>query len=148
MRLTLPSALACLIGMAALPAPAQQRGAPWYDDRKDLLHYLDDAGTLQPVKTQTDWARRAAHVRANLELVMGALPPPSDLPLDPGIDAGERLRHYTRRHVVFQVEKGDRLTGWLLAAPAPRHGLPAGQQRAGKGPARRTHRRRGHGLRA
>lgn len=114
MKRLLRTVIACLVWLAAFPVVAQQRGAPWYDDRKDLLHFLDDAGKLQPVKTPADWARRAAHVRANMELVMGPLPPPSDLPLAPGIDAGEQLRHYTRRHVIFQVEQGDRLTGWLL----------------------------------
>ncbi|MFO0878171.1 MAG: alpha/beta hydrolase family protein [Gemmataceae bacterium] len=87
---------------------------PWYDDRKDLLWYKDDAGKLQPVKTERDWARRAAHIRANMELVMGRLPEKSKLPLDLKIGETTKLRHYTRRHVTFVVEEGDRLPGWLL----------------------------------
>ena len=87
---------------------------PWYDNRTDLLWYKDDQGRLQRVKSAQDWVRRVAHLRANMELVMGRLPEKSRLPLD--VTAGEpvRLRHYTRQHISFVVEEGDRLPGWLL----------------------------------
>ena len=87
---------------------------PWYDDRNDLLWYKDDNAKLQPVKTERDWARRAAHTRANMELVMGRLPEKSKLPLDVKTDEATTLRHYTRQHVTFVVEDGDRMPGWLL----------------------------------
>ena len=87
---------------------------PWYENRADLLWFQDDAGALQPVRTPGDWARRVAHLRANMELVMGRLPEPSRQPLDVQVGAAERLRHYTRQHVTFSVEGADRLPGWLL----------------------------------
>ena len=96
------------------PAAAQERGAPWYADRANLLFYQDDQGRPQPVKNPADWARRAAHTRANMELVMGALPAPKDVPLDPRTDKTVRLRHYTREHVTFVAEPGDRVPAWLL----------------------------------
>ena len=61
------------------PAAAQERGAPWYADRANLLFYQDDQGRSHPVKSAADWARRVAHTRANMELVMGALPAPKDV---------------------------------------------------------------------
>ncbi len=96
------------------PAAAQERGTPWYADRANLLFYQDDQGRSQPVKNAADWARRVAHTRANMELVMGALPAPKDVPLDVRTDKTLRLRHYTREHVTFVAEPGDRVPAWLL----------------------------------
>lgn len=87
---------------------------PWYDDRKELLWYKDDSGKLQPVKSEQEWARRATHIRANMELVMGRLPEKSKLPLEVKTGETTKLRHYTRQHVTFVVEESDRLPGWLL----------------------------------
>jgi dienelactone hydrolase len=122
-RLALPAA----IGLLILPgtAPAQGPDAPWYEDRKDLLHYQDADGKTQPVKTARDWAHRVAHLRANLERVMGRLPEPAAEPLDLKTDGETRLRHYTRRHVTFVAEKGDTVPGWLLVP----HGAGADDRR-------------------
>jgi dienelactone hydrolase len=100
---------------------------PWYDDRHDLLWFRDDAGRLQPVQSEQDWLRRADHIRANLELVMGRLPETSPLPLDVTMGETTRLRHYTRQHVSFIVEDGDRLPGWLLVphGASAEHRCPA-----------------------
>lgn len=95
-------------------ARAQAESPPWYDDRKDLLWYQDNEGTLQPVKSAQDWSRRVAHIRSSMELVMGQLPEKSILPLDVRTHKTTRLRHYTRQQVTFLVETGDRLSGWLL----------------------------------
>ncbi len=107
---------AFLILVVVLTAIGRSAAAdpPWYDDRKDLLWYKDDAGKLQSVKTEKDWARRAAHIRANMELVMGRLPEKSKLPLDVKTGETTKLRHYTRQHVSFVTEEGDRVPGWLL----------------------------------
>jgi len=45
---------------------AQSKAAPWYEDRTNLLFYKDDQGQSQPVKSPQDWARRVAHIRANM----------------------------------------------------------------------------------
>lgn len=97
-----------------LSASAQERGAPWYSDRANLLFYQDDQGRSQPVRNAADWARRVAHTRANMELVMGALPASRDVPLDLRTDSTVRLRHYTRQHVTFVAEPDDRIPAWLL----------------------------------
>lgn len=110
---------------AGTTATAQESGAPWYKDRKNLLFYRDESGETHPVKTPSDWAKRAAHVRANMELVMGKLPPLESLPLDFKIDGETRQEKYTRRHVTFLAEKGDRIPGWLLVP----HGAGAANRR-------------------
>ncbi|MCE9533405.1 MAG: PQQ-binding-like beta-propeller repeat protein [Planctomycetes bacterium] len=97
-----------------LPASAQERGAPWYTDRANLLFYQDTQGRPQAVKTAEDWSRRVSHTRANMELVMGALPALKDVPLDVRTDKIVRLRHYSRQHVTFVAEPGDRVPAWLL----------------------------------
>ena len=88
--------------------------SPWYNDRKDLLWYKDDTGSLQPVKSQEEWAIRVAHIRANMERVMGKLPKSSPQPLNLKTGETTPLRHYTRQHVTFDVDDGDRIPGWLL----------------------------------
>ena len=95
------------------PCPAES-GAPWYEDRTNLLVYLDQQGALQPVKSAEDWRNRVAHLQANMELVMGPLPEKTELPLDLKILGETSLRHYTRKHVSYVVEAGDRLPGYLL----------------------------------
>jgi dienelactone hydrolase len=87
---------------------------PWYDDRHDLLWFQDSAGELQPVKSEQNWSRRADHIRANMQQVMGRLPEKSQLPLDVTMGEAVKLAHYTRQHVTVVVEEGDRLPGWLL----------------------------------
>src|SRR4051812_36258114 len=106
-----------LLLVACLLLPADRcwaADAPWYEDRKDLLWYKDDRRQLQPVKGEQDWAKRVAHIRAGMELVMGRLPEKASLPLDVKTGEAVGLQHYTRQHVSFVVEKGDRLPGWLL----------------------------------
>jgi hypothetical protein len=68
-----PFILAALL-LPAFSCQAQSKDAPWYEDRTNLLTYKDDQGKPQPVKSPEDWARRVAHIRANMELVMGTLP--------------------------------------------------------------------------
>ncbi|MCO6457343.1 MAG: hypothetical protein J5I93_18750 [Pirellulaceae bacterium] len=117
------SVLSVLIPAAA-DTWADQPPPPWYEDRANLLQYQDEQGQMQPVRTPRDWARRVAHVRASMELVMGPLPEKTSLPLELKIDAQTRLRHYTRQHVTFLAEADDRIPAWLLvphgAGPADR----------------------------
>jgi len=129
----------CLLFLATLAAPSRAEGAddplpargvlpvvrtssrmpllpdpPWYEDRKDLLWFKASDGSRKPVMNPADWQTRASHIRASMEQVMGRLPPATDLPLDTKVDATDELEHYSRRHVTFVAEKGDRIPGWLL----------------------------------
>lgn len=110
----LTRSIAATLLLSVIFCKAQSPDAPWYADRANLLFYQDGQGRSQPVKTPADWARRVAHIRANMELVMGKLPEKSALPLDLKVDGETPLRHYTRQRVTFVVEQGDRLPGWLL----------------------------------
>jgi len=110
-----------------------------YPNRSDLLVYRDAQGTLQRVKTADDWQHRVNHIRTSMEAVMGRLPVDSPLPLD--IQYGETtlLKHYSRRHVSFNVEQHDRLTGWLLVPNVANDRMPQaaiiclpGSSKAGK----------------
>ncbi len=95
-------------------AADESKAPPSYADRAHLLVVQDDEGRLQPVRTEADWALRVAHIQQSMELVMGALPEKSDLPLDLKVDQYAHSRHYTRQHLTFTGEYGDRLPGWLL----------------------------------
>lgn len=116
---TIRSAIALLLSVCTLTAIADEVTPVLYPNRSDLLVYKDDQGALQAVKTAEDWQRRVAHIRSSMEAVMGRLPADSDLPLDIHYGETTPLRHYTRRHITFTVEQGDRLTGWLLIPHAP-----------------------------
>lgn len=107
-------AAATILAALFLSSSTLEADPPQYADRHDLLWYQDDAGKLKPVKTRQDWARRVEHIRANMEVVMGRLPERSEPPLDMETGEPTRLQHYSRQHVTFVVEGGDRLPGWLL----------------------------------
>lgn len=118
--------LPLLLTLGATPA----ENPPVYADRSNLLHYLDGEGKRQPIKTAETWRIRVGHTLGNMERVMGKLPAASTLPLDVQILSDTPLRHYTRRHLTFVVEKGDRLPGYLLIPHGPdgkptREKLPA-----------------------
>jgi dienelactone hydrolase len=116
MRWTMLGLLLCA---AAHAAP------PWYDERANLLYYIDDKGDKQPVRSREDWQIRLGHIRASMELVMGELPPKSTEPLAVEIKSETKLPQYSRQHLWFTAEKGDRVPAYLLT-PHRREGkLPA-----------------------
>ena len=93
-----------------------------YPDHSKLLVVRDAAGNERPVKTKADWAERVAHVRANMQLVMGPLPDASRrVPLDVEVVSEEKTAKYLRRKVKFTPEPDDRVPAWLLIP----HELPA-----------------------
>lgn len=101
------------------PAPADPMAsappAVEYPDHSDLLVVRDELGQLQPVRTPADWARRVAHIRANVQQVMGPLPGALRwAPLDVSVVSEERTPHYLRRKVRFTPEPGDRVPAWIL----------------------------------
>lgn len=117
-------AIALLLATSPWTAMADDITPVPYPNRADLLVYKDNQGTLQPVKTADDWQRRVSHIRSSMEAVMGKLPADSPLPLDIQYGETTQLKHYTRRHVTFTVEQGDRLTGWLLVPNIATDSMP------------------------
>jgi hypothetical protein len=104
---------------AASTAPAQTPKPPLYPDKTNLLVYLDAREKTVPVRSGADWQRRRAHILAAMQLVMGPVPPDSrKVALDLKVHGEETLPRVIRKKVSFAVEKGDRLTAYLLL---PRH---------------------------
>src|SRR5436190_5920319 len=56
-------------------AAASKAKPPFYADKANLMVYRDDAGKTAAVKTLADWQKRRDHILANMQLVMGPLPP-------------------------------------------------------------------------
>jgi pimeloyl-ACP methyl ester carboxylesterase len=108
--------------------PAEAPAAIAYPDHSNLLVVRDAAGAERPVKTAEDWAERVAHIKANMQQVMGALHDTSRwAPLDVEVVSEEKTAKYLRRKVRFTPEFGDRVPAWLLIP----NELPA----SGKAPA-------------
>ncbi len=112
-HLTLPFALA-VIPVSALGAqPAD--GPPFYDDKADLLHYIDEDGQRQPIATAEAWAKRRAHILANMQLAMGPLPDESRrVPLDVSEIEEYETEDFIRREITFAVEADDRVPAYLF----------------------------------
>jgi dienelactone hydrolase len=94
-----------------------------YPDHSELLEVRDAHGHQRPVQSPADWAERVAHIRANMQQVMGPLPDASHwAPLDVYVVSEERTPKYLRRKVRFTPEPGDRVPAWILLP----HDLPEG----------------------
>lgn len=108
--------------------PAAAPAAIAYPDHSNLLVVRDTVGAERPVKTAEDWAERVAHIKANMQQVMGPLHDTSRwAPLDVEVISEEKTAKYLRRKVRFTPEIGDRVPAWLLIP----NELPA----SGKAPA-------------
>ncbi len=98
-------------GVKPPPAPV----AVAYPDHSQLLVVRDERGESRPVETVADWAQRAAHIRANMQQVMGLLDDTSGwAPLDVEIVSTQQADGYVRRKLRFTPEVGDRVPAWLL----------------------------------
>jgi len=97
-----------------------------YPDHSNLLVLRDTEGNERPVKTKADWALRLAHIRANMQQVMGPLPDETQrVPLEVEVLSEETTDKYIRRKIKFTPEPGDRVPAWLLIPT----GIPENQQR-------------------
>jgi len=82
--------------------PTASAPAIAYPDHSNLLVVRDASGTERPVKTPVDWAERVAHIKANLQLVMGPLHDTSRwAPLDVEVVSEEKMEKYLRRKIRF-----------------------------------------------
>jgi hypothetical protein len=94
---------------------------PFYTDKTRLLVYKDADGTEHPVRSAEDWAKRRAHILANMQVVMGPLPDASKkIPLDPKLIEEKDCGAYVRKKLTIAVEKGDRLPLYLLIPVNPK----------------------------
>lgn len=88
---------------------------PTYEDHANLLVIKRQSSEILPIKSASDWSVRRAHIISGFEKVAGRLPGgerrvPLDLMRSEPIDEGS----YTRCHITYGVEPGDRATAWLL----------------------------------
>jgi dienelactone hydrolase len=102
--------LSLLLGFMAATADA-----PFYANKLDLLFYADAQGALRPVTTAAGWESRRAHLLANMQRVMGPMPPDSaKVPLDVQVleetDCGSCLR----RKITYASESWDRVPAYLF----------------------------------
>ena len=54
-------------------AQAQENQPTFYQDKMNLLVWLDAAGRRHAVKSPEDWRQRREHILANMQFVMGPL---------------------------------------------------------------------------
>lgn len=110
-----PSEFELKSGIARLLDPPRQAGTPFYPDKQHLLAWRDPRGVEHPVRTPKDWAKRRAHILANLEKVMGTPPGASGkVPLEVRVIGEEVLPEFTRRQISFAGGAGDRVPAYLL----------------------------------
>lgn len=106
--------------------PSKPDSPPFYENKMDLLVWLDAQGRPHPVNTPDDWLRRRAHILANMQLVMGPLPTNDwRVPLDVQVLQTEDLPKLTRKKITYAASEGDRVPAYLLI-PKGLHGrVPA-----------------------
>src|SRR5262249_13621556 len=116
--------LCCLLGV--LCAFVVSSPPPFYPDKTKLLVYCDNTGKDHPIKNAADWARRRAHILANMQEVMGPLPDASrKVPLDVKYDEEVKTDRFVRRKLSFATEKDDRVPAYLLLPNERKGKLPA-----------------------
>lgn len=94
---------------------------PFYEDKTDLLKYIDEAGKSHPITTAAQWRIRRDHIVANTQLVLGAVPDESfRVPLDVKVVEESRLDRYTRKKITYNADPHDRVESYLLVP----HNLP------------------------
>ena len=118
--------LFCFPLSAALKA--QIPDVPTYPDHTRLLLVRENSGKTTEIRSAADWSVRRAHSISNFEKAAGPLPGGERrVPLDLKIDDTANMKSYTRLHIQYGVEPGDRATAWLLI---PKNIKP-GDKRAG-----------------
>ncbi len=95
-----------------------------YDHRK-LLQIKTEAG-MKEISTAAQWGLRRAAIVRGMEEAMGPLPSPERrVPLDVEVERSEDAGKYTRRHITFAAESGDRVPALLLVPHALSGRAPA-----------------------
>ena len=100
--------------------------APVYPEHQNLMYYLDSAGEKHPVKTVADWEIRRKHILANMQVVMGPLPPATKkVPLDLKVLEEVKVGTLLRKKISYQTEADDRVDAYLFLPDAKNKKTPA-----------------------
>jgi dienelactone hydrolase len=106
-------------GAGRLLRSNQTRTGPERLDRKNLLLYRDEHGSIRTVKKAGDWMKRRKEITAAMQEVMGPLPTGEKrLPLEVRIEEEVELESYVRRHITYAAEPGSRTPAYLLIPKA------------------------------
>lgn len=102
--------------------PARAAAADRLDPFNLLVARADD-GTVRPVRTAADWARRRAGILAGAQAIMGPLPGPAKrVPPDVRVESETDCGSYVRREISYAAEPGARVPAYLLLPKAVRDG--------------------------
>lgn len=122
-------AAGCMVAVGGLPGwetagrAVAQEVAPRYAEHQDLSYYLDAQGQKVAIKTPADWAKRRAHVLAQMQTVMGQVPPATRrVPLDMKVLEEVTVEGIRRRKISYQTEPATRVQAYLF--------LPGGEGEA------------------
>jgi len=97
------------------PAHTALLKTPFYEDKLNLLMYIDSAGQKHPVTNVTEWQKRREHILANMQLIMGPLPTADKkVPLDIQVINSETLPKVTRKKITYGSEEGHRVIAYLI----------------------------------
>jgi dienelactone hydrolase len=84
-------------------------------DHSNPMLFRDDGGQVRPVRTAAEWARRRVAILQGMQEVMGPLPDANrKVPPEVKVLETVELEGYTRRKIEFAVEKGDRISAYVL----------------------------------
>ena len=111
-------------------APAAAQGP-----HQRLMHYVDDTGREQPVRTVDDWQRRRGQILVGMQEVMGPLPAemrrggadaPAPAPLDVQVVDSTEQQGVPRQTISLASRNGERVTAYVWTPK----GIAAGERRA------------------
>ncbi|MBM4081005.1 MAG: acetylxylan esterase, partial [Planctomycetes bacterium] len=109
------AAVALAMAFVSVVAAQEKNMPPFYEDKMNLLVYLDAEGRKCPVKSPEDWQKRREHILANMQLVVGPLPGAERrVPLDMQVIESEELSTLVRKKVTYASEEGHRVPAYLL----------------------------------
>ncbi len=113
---SLPFTTVLLSGVLVAGQPARpQEPVPRYAYHARLLEFRDALGTMQPIRSADDWAKRREHILAAMQEVMGPVPSAKQaVPLDPQVIEEVTTDAYILKKMTIAVAVGDRLPLYLL----------------------------------
>jgi dienelactone hydrolase len=123
-RAVIPAMLIVSLVCIVFAMLASAADVPFYEDKKDLLFYIDGNGRKHAVRSQADWERRVTHIKGNMLKVMGPLPGASAESLDINVVEEVRTEKYVRQRITYRSEGSDRVPAYLLIPHEHHRRLP------------------------